>query len=328
MNCWQIRLHRILRKKQFWSTLAGVVIVGFLSLYAFYIVLWKDSSSTSFYELIARIGLGMFLVTSAVYLIVLSMAISGWVWIVGTLSGNWQWFRHIQIYCATTITRRIPGSVWYLFGRIVLYERLHVSRSLTAIASGLEFSMIILGGLLVVAVTWPIALNQQTINPLWLIASLITGILLLNPLTLRVIIRRINHHGQKLDLNYCHLLAWVVLYAGVWCGGGCILFVLTTTVHPVSWNMLPVSIGVWAMVGLVATLLSFVPLGVGQELTLTALLSPYVGTPEALVIALLMRGVLTINEFVWAIIVALPGLREFVQVLREERAARKLSQSS
>jgi hypothetical protein len=307
--------------------LVAMLVVSFLMVYALYATFGKDASVPGWNELIARIGPAMFVMTSMIYMVILTLAVGGWGWIIGTLSGNWQWLDHVQIYCVTTITRRIPGSVWYLLGRIVLYEQVHVPRSLTAIASGVEFATILCGSFLVAIITWPIAFSTQGINSLWFIAGLVLGGLLLNPRTLSLVIRRINPQSEALELRYCHLFGWILLYAGVWCGGGCILFILITTLQPVPWSMLPVSIGIWATAGLIATLLSFVPLGLGQELTLTALLSPYTGASEAIMIALLMRGVLTINEFAWAFIAGMLNLRRYVCIVRTERAARNLSES-
>jgi hypothetical protein len=152
-------------------------------------------------------------------------------------------------------------------------------------------------------------LSGQQVNPLWFAAGLLLGALLLNPPVVRALIQRVSPQSTALDLRYRHLLGWMVLYAGVWCGGGGILFVLANTIHPLPPNMLPALIGIWATSGLVALLFSFVPFGLGvQELALSTLLSPYVGTTEAIVIALLMRGVLTINEALWALIAGLLGL--------------------
>lgn len=316
MTEWRAVLRRNMRCTRLWSALLGGAMVGVLVLYALYLALWRDASGPDFGELIARIGLGMFVTTSVVYSVDLALAIIGWGWIIGTLSRNWQWFQHMRIYCVTAITRRLPGTVWYMLGRIVLYERLQVARSVTALAGGVEFAAIILGGLLVALVTWPIVLSGRGINPLWFLLGLIPGGLILNPITLRRVLNRLNPQSAALDVRYRHLLGWVFLYAGIWCGGGVILFVLTTTIHPLPLALLPAMIGVWATAGLVATLLSFVPLGLGQELTLTALLSAYVGTPEAIVIALLMRGVLTINEALWALIAGLLGLTRLVRYPR------------
>jgi hypothetical protein len=327
MHRWRKRLEQLsvyMHTRRFWTVLFGIALMAGLGFYLLYVVFRQDPASPDLATLITRVDPAMFLTSSLVYLGCLTLAVGGWIWIIGTLSGHWQWFQHFRIFCMMNVTRRIPGMVWYLFGRMVMYERLQVPRSLTAVASGLEFATILLGGFLVTLVTWPVALSQYNVSPLWFIAGLLLGGVLLNPYTLRRAIRRINPQSDTLDLRYRHLCGWVLLYAGVWAGGGVLLFVLTHTIHTMPLTMVPAIIGIWATTGVVATLLSFVPLGLGQELTLTALLSLFVGTPEAIVIAFLMRGVLTLNEVAWALIASLFSLRDLVDCIRSKRQRRSL----
>jgi hypothetical protein len=64
-------------------------------------------------------------------------------------------------------------------------------------------------------------------------------------------------------------------------------------------------IGIWAASALLPQLLTFLPFGLGvQEITLSALLAPFIGATEAIVVALLMRVVLTLSEVAWACIAA------------------------
>ncbi len=322
MIVWRDRLRTMLRPQRFWSMVLSMTVLSSLCIYLLMTVFRADPSVPAWDELLARINPAMFLTAGLLYTVILTLAVIGWGWIIGMLSGNWQWGQHARIYCLTTITRRIPGVVWYLFGRIVMYERLQVHRSVTAIASGLEFAAIVLGGLLVAVITWPFVLRRYDISPLWFIGGLILGVLLLNPVVLRTAIRRLHPQSETLSLRYSSMIGWTLLYAGIWLGGGGILFVLTQTVQSTPGTMFPVIIGIWATAGVVATLLSFIPMGLGQELTLTALLSPFVGPAEALIVALLMRAVLTLNEVVWAIIAGLASLSELSELFHTGRHGR------
>ena len=309
MSGWRGVLRKGWSSKSVRGALIGAIVIGGLSAYALYSLLRRDAPGAYFGQMLDRIGIGMFLAASLVYAGDLALAIVGWSLIVGTLGELWNWRQHFRIYCITAITRPLPGTMWYMLGRIFMYERLRVPRSITVIAGGLELATTILGGLLVAVVTWPIALSGHEINPAWFVAGLLLGALLLNPSILRVLIRRVSPQSTPLDLRYRQLFGWMLLYAVVWCGGGGILFVLATTIHPLPLTMLVTVIGIWSTSGLVSLLFSFVPFGLGvQELALSALLAPYVGGGEAIVIALLMRGVLTINEAMWALIAGLLGL--------------------
>ena len=196
-----------------------------------------------------------------------------------------------------------------------MYERLGVGRALVAVGGGLEYAMILSSGLLVALVMWPLALPGQSISPWWMVGGLLLGGVALHPRTLRAVVQRLSPNSAPLQIRYRDLLGWMLVYAGVWCFGGGVLYVLAATIHPLAWSALPVVIGIWATAGIVTSFTTFIPFGLGvQELTLTALLGSTVGSPaEALVVALLMRLVLTLNEVVWALVA---GVVELIEVSR------------
>lgn len=306
MTSWRTLLRKSLRSKSFWGALAGMLIILGVSIYALYGLARGNEHGMTLAELREHITLGLLLKASLAYALDLALAITGWVLIVGGLSGVWGWLAHVRIYCINAVTRRLPGSMWYLLGRVVMYEQLGIPRSVTLIASGIEYVVTLLGGLLVAIITWPIALNGAQLNPLWLIGGLLLGGAILNPPMIRMLIKRFAPQAHALNLRYRHLLGWTLFYTLVWCGGGLILFVLADAIHPLAFGTLPAMIGIWAASALLPQLLAFLPFGLGvQELTLSALLSPFVGGTEAIVIALLMRVVLTISEVLWACIAAL-----------------------
>lgn len=302
-----------LRSRKIWSALLGMAISLGLFGYVLYLLFWSGKQTISFQQLIHSIGLTTILNISLIYAVLLLITVIGWGWIIGTLSGIWAWPQHFCIYCITSITRRLPGTIWYLWGRAVMYQSLGVARAQTVLASGLELAAIIMGGLLAALLTWPLTIGTQHLNPAWVIAGLCLGAGLLNPVVLRWAIKRIGKQAIP-PVGYNHLVAWVVLYATIWLLGAGMLFVLTNAVHPLPISMAPTLMSIWASSGLISFLLSFIPIGLGiQELTLTALLSSVVGVDKALIIALLMRAVLTLNEILWALIAALLRLTPFAQ---------------
>jgi len=300
-----------MRSKGVWGALAGTCIIMLVGGYALYGMLRTDTQGLTFEQLRAHLTPALLFQASVVYVLDLVLAIAGWVLIIGTLSGFWRWPTQARIYCINSVTRRLPGSMWYLLGRVVMYEKFGIPRSLTLIASGIEYVTTLLGGLLVAALAWPLVLTDSRISPFWLLAGLALGGLLLNPPMLRAIVKRLSPQTHALNLRYRHLVGWIAFYGLVWCGGGGILFVLANALHPLPLGALPTIIGVWSAAALLPQLLTFLPFGLGvQEITLSALLAPFIGGTEAIVVALLMRAVLTLNEVLWACIAAairLPG---------------------
>lgn len=323
MSTWNQRLRHMMRRKRFWGALIAMFVVSVLSVYALYGVL-RSGGEIDFWQLIGRIDARMFVLSSLVYAVALALAVVGWGWIISVLSGVWNWPQHVRIYCVTNITRRLPGTMWYILGRVMMYERLGVGRGLVAVGGGLEYAMILTSGLLVALMMWPLALPGQNISPWWLFGGLLLGGAALHPRTLRAVVRRLSPNAAPLVIRYRDLLGWALVYAGVWCFGGAVLYVLAATIHPLPWSALPVIVGVWATAGIVTSFTTFIPFGLGvQELTLTALLGNLVGSPaEALVVALLMRLVLTINEVVWALAAGLGGFIATLRTSQNEQTVR------
>lgn len=297
-----------------WRTWSGLALLLLLAAYVFYMLTRSGLPEIDPRELLGRIhpaDLGLF---ALIYGLNLTIAIGAWALIIGSVSGYWRTFEHLRIYCITTITRRLPGAVWHILGRVVLYERLGVPRGLTAVAGGLEFAAIILAGLLVMIVTWPLMLGGQTLDPALLLASLAVCALLLNPPLVRYLIRRFGRAGGAAPVRYREVMLWVSVFAVVWALGGLQLFVIVRAVTPLPLSALPAMIGVWSAAGIASTVFfSFLPFGLGAtELTLASLLSPFVPPAEALLIALVMRVMLTLSEIGYGLLGGLLYLPDLV----------------
>lgn len=306
------RLRARLRGPGAWRLWAGLFLAAALLAYTVYTFLYSDQPAVDLGELLARVGLADLGLALLVYSVALLIAIAGWGVILGKLSGYWRPYDHLRIYCLTAITRRLPGTFWYVLGRMAMYERLGVPRAITALAGGFEFATNVIGGILVALLAWPLMLNASQLDLRWLLLPLVLGLLLLNPPLVRWMVRRLSPRHVSPMVRYRHLLAWVLIFAAVWCVGGLLLFVLIRAVTPLPLAQLPAVIGIWATAGVAATLVfSFVPFGLGAtELTLAALLGPLLPPAEALFVAVLMRVFLTAVEFGYAVLGGLLSLSD------------------
>ncbi|GAB4430981.1 MAG: hypothetical protein OHK0015_16840 [Chloroflexi bacterium OHK40] len=304
MSSLRARLRARLWGPGAWRAWLGMALFLALFGYALFAILWRELPRLDLRELFSRVSAGDVALALVVYSADLALAIGGWAIILGVLSGLWHPLDHFRIYTLTAITRRLPGTFWYLLGRVVLYERLGIARAITAVAGAFEFAATALGGVLVAIVTWPLALASQQISPAWLAVPVLLCAALLNPPAVRGIVRRLSPDHHTPPVSYRTLLAWVLLYALVWAVGGVLLFVTVRAIHPLPAAHLPAMIGVWSAAGLVSMLLgSFVPFGLGvTEVTLATLLTPFMPASEALFVALLMRALLTLCELGYGLV--------------------------
>lgn len=314
------RLKAKLRSPGAWRVWFGLILLAGITSYAFFVIIWRELPQMDLGELFSRVGPGEFGATLVLYAIALALAVGGWRSILGRLSGFWGLADHARIYCLTTVTRRLPGSFWYLLGRVMLYERLGVGRASTALAVGLEFAAIGVSGLIVALITWPLMIGVSALNPFWLIIPLIACVALLNPPVVQAMVRRFSPQGSA-HVSYGQLLLWVGIYALIWAIGGLLLFILATAIHPLPLTALPGVIGTWAIVGLVGSyFFSFLPFNMGAtELTLATLLSALMPGGEALFVAVLLRAVFTLNELAYALLAGLFSLPTLRDLLRDAR---------
>lgn len=208
---------------------------------------------------------------------------------------------HFRVYWISNFMKRIPGTIWYIIGRAKLYETNGIPKRLTAIASGIEYAMLVLSSF-VVGFIFALDKVLEQKNYVWIAVSVfIICLIIVNPKTIRWIFIRIGIDAAS--PNYKALIGWFAVYIVVWIGNGMILFLMLNTISYLEINNLFFVVGSVAFVNLISSALFFAPsnFGVG-EVTLSLMLSSILPTPISVFIALLSRMLLTFYDFIWAII--------------------------
>lgn len=247
-----------------------------------------------------------FLTSFLLYSLALGLAILAWGKMMTALGTQISWRTHIRVYSITNLARRLPGMLWYVAGRLVLYEEDKASRMAISVASALELVLIALSGLMIGVALWPGAISEF-LNPLWIAGIVVLSLIAIHPKVIRIPLRWFGaerEHIAATQLRYGQVLIWLCLYGGVWLAGGFVLFALIQTVYPVSLTWLPQVIGAWSLSGMVSVVAAFLPVGLGlRELALGLLLAAFLPEGIAIIIALLARLLLTFYELLWALTV-------------------------
>jgi hypothetical protein len=245
------------------------------------------------------------------YGIDVGLAVLIWGSIVRRMGGRSRWAEDLRIYCASNLARRLPTPLWFMLGRVYLYEELGVSKAISSLATVVEGVLILFSGLVTLLVLLPFGGSQAFLGRYaWAIAGLavICLLLVLRPQSLR---RAVNWLAQRLgrgpavadDLDYRHMLFWTALYSIVWMLGGVIFYLLLRTVHVLPVGHLPAIIGIWVSGGVVSHVAVFLPGGLGlKELTMAALLSALVPMPIAILVSVLARLWFSLNELIWLLL--------------------------
>lgn len=245
---------------------------------------------------------GMF----ALYGLALILAVFLWGSMMNQFGTPLPWRTHWYIYTTTNVTRRLPGSIWHVAGRALLYHQQGIARRATAVVSGLEMLLMLLGGALLLLVSGGLALPQVAgrWQGLLMMAGLLGALLLLlypsNWQRLRALSGNIT---DKESLPPPLLFTWLLGYGMIWLLGGSVVFVLAAALVPLPWLAWPGTIGAWVLAGLAGLLIMILPSGLGvTELSLTLLLSAYMPPPIALLVALVTRLLLTLFELLFAVL--------------------------
>lgn len=243
-----------------------------------------------------------FIFVIAIYLVALLLAVINWTVIIRAFESNISWWDHIQIYLATMVSRRLPGTIWYVGGRMVLYKRLGVSSVVTASASGVEFVVGFVADCILAAIFLPfgLGLSNYWIIPLGLVAGL--GLIMIHPKVLSWILAKLKR-PLVTQVRFTQIIGWLILRILLVLTGGVMIFQTVRIFYPMSWSLLLVVLGARALSGAAGMLTFFLPSSMGaSELTLIVLLTTVVPTSLAAVIALFVRIYTSLFELIFGLI--------------------------
>lgn len=238
------------------------------------------------------------------YSLSLALAVLGWGLILSHFTEIKSPRKHLKYYIYTNLLRRVPVPWLYFFGRVYLYEREGITKSVMATVSLLEYILLVLSGIVVYLLTLPFLPQSPTWRSWWFLAGiLIVGGLLLHPRMVQMVLRLLGQRELSAPFGYNNVLLWLIIYSLVWIGGGLTLYAVANSIYILPLACLPTVIGAWVLSGVVTMLIFVTSAGLGlKELTLSLLLSYIMPFSLAVVVTLLTRICLVLLEIAWGIV--------------------------
>lgn len=236
------------------------------------------------------------LAASGFYLISLTCATVGWFAIARHFTNRLTWWTHTRIYCYTLSARRLPGTIWYVGGRIAYYKQVGISEIDISAASTIEYVV----GLMTGCGIGLLLLSQNVRLPAYLTLLLVVGALAalasLHPAFLnRIMIHFKRPMAKKYELP--HLLLWVTAWSATWIMGGLMVTQIVSAFQPVNGKDIFWIVSSWALSGVAGLLTILLPSSLGMtELSLTGLLSIIMPLPLAAFVAIYTRLITTVFE--------------------------------
>jgi hypothetical protein len=260
---------------------------------------------------------GLWAVGFGAYSVALLCELVAWNVLMGRLGGVHRFLTNARLYCVSNLSKRLPGVVWYLTGRALLYREEGVPAAVALTGSALELAMLAATGPLAYFLALPWAAGRLAAGPAaqgaaglpqaWMLpaavaALVLGGVILQPPVFNRVasfFLRRLGSTAQ-VAVGYRDILPLVPLYLVAWAMGGVLLYVVARSLYPLPLGALPATLGLWALSGTLTLLISIFLFGTGvREVTLSVLLTPLMPQPLPVVVALALGLLVTLSELAW-----------------------------
>lgn len=233
-----------------------------------------------------------------------------WAWhvLVANLAGFDNFRRSSKIYLTSNLARRVPGSIWHITSRALLYGEAGVSKRSISVLSGLEMIFFLVSGVVTVLLAIPFwGLPSQiggSVDPVWfLVVALPVGLALVHPKLLATLWQRISKEQLSRRLLWRDTVVWLAYYVMTWVLGAAVLFCVINFFEPIPTEQFLPVMGMWALAGTISVVgfLTISLIGL-REISLVFLLAQLVPHPITLIIAIAIRLIWLTGELVTSLL--------------------------
>jgi uncharacterized membrane protein YbhN (UPF0104 family) len=239
------------------------------------------------------------LISFIVFSFDLLLVVIVWAWIMDKLGKKINLSTHFVYYSLSNITKRIPGTIWYIASRAQLYKSNQIDAKLTSVASGVEYAISILGSILVSLLFAIPIIIRYAYSPYLFILVILIGSVMVHPRVISWILNKMN--VEATNLEYRLIFKSLIAYIFIWILGGIVLFFIANSIYPIPLSNLAYVIGTWCFVGFISSILLFSPSNLGlTEVGLSLLLANIMPSSIAVIVSIFGRVLITIFELIWA----------------------------
>jgi hypothetical protein len=240
-----------------------------------------------------------------IFFFALSFIFSPWCWhvLVKRFANYDNPRQNIKIWWYASLAKRLPGPVWYMGSRVLLYDQLGVSKKQISALSALELALVMISGFILALITspfWVIFTNPTSGHTpiLYLLVLASFSTILLHPNLLNWLWQKFNKEPLPQKLQWQDIIFWIALYGVAWLWGGFALFCLINALYPLPLVQAITILGIWALSNSLsmAGSLTLTSMGV-RELSMVLLLAQLMPHPIALMMGILCRLFWLMGEF-------------------------------
>jgi len=207
----------------------------------------------------------------------------------------------MRVFLFAWMGRYVPGKLPFFLGKVYLAQSLNYPLSSLVVATVIESVLQLLAATAFGAVMILVALGMTADKGYaWLALLTLPSVALLHPRVLAPAANRMLRLLKKNELpmtsfpDFRTTLLAAALYLLAFASNGFGFHLITLSTVDISWSRIPLSMGVFALSGVVGILVVFAPAGLGaREGTIAGTLAPVIGVHHAAVVALFSRVWLT-----------------------------------
>jgi glycosyltransferase 2 family protein len=278
-------------RKSFLRKIIPIIIITSTVLY-----LLSSKIGLEIYKAIEQFDLSVLWIACFFYIIALALAAVNWLVIINSFTEKISWKEHVRIFLLTIASRRLPGTVWYIGGRIALYKQKKISAVIISVASGVEIIVGFISGLFLGVLFIPFGINISKEISYILYLLLFFLVILINPKIIKIFLKIIKRPMEN-NINYIDTLKWFFINLGLKIVSGLMIGFLATGFFEIGINEFLMIIGAWALSSALGTLAIFLPSNFGiTEISFTGLLTASIPFSISVSIAIMARVITTIFE--------------------------------
>jgi uncharacterized membrane protein YbhN (UPF0104 family) len=236
--------------------------------------------------------------------------VAGWHRLVDGLGVKLPFLRNLRVYAISSLPRHIPGLVWYVSSRSLLYQEEGLAAGMVIAATAAEVFLHASTGFLMSILVFlrNTGILEQYQGLRWIVPTAL--LFLVAVIASSSLVKGFSNwlvkrwkYDQLPAIRRGSLVACLIWLFIAWCGGGFLLFLLVRGLVPLSWSNLPYIIGSWALASAIGLTIGIGVSGMGlREVTLATLLSLVIPPVTAIVAAIAFRLVFLVGEFIWVLV--------------------------
>jgi uncharacterized membrane protein YbhN (UPF0104 family) len=238
-----------------------------------------------------------------------------WYWIVRLLGNKDQDIslrQSLKIYFVANLATYIPGTYWFIPGRMVMSSKHGMSALQTGVSTLLEHFLLILSGALLGLLGLQLMadlMNSSVQSFWWIVLVIVVGLLAIHPRALRfmtnIMARALKMQLVEINVSYAMLLLHLLWSIVIWLLGALsLLFLAKAFILEIGLDQLGIFSAIFAVSWLIGFFTPFAPSGIGVREGVIGLAFTALNIPLSITVLLaaLSRILIVFEDVFWALV--------------------------